>query len=276
MTYSYSLIHFIFLMAICFPAQLCAQHILAGQTEGEYIHHFDIEDIYIYGQPNDPGGAYFNIDEGAWDLLLGAYYFVSGSGTSTRTDVTPFGNTVIATLDSAATWVEKFEYGDTIHPDLYWYADVALFRHQTYDSAYGIFTGEGYMAFRIANPLEILGWFKLEVGDGDMLITEYAFYSESYVGLNKVYEDHHEGDEWKIYPNPAENWLQVSNLRCHSDCQMMIYDLHGLKVEGIEVPDGRDKVQINVSRYRNGFYFIVLYLDNQIIDSHGFLVTRHK
>ena len=108
--YSGILIIFIFyLLAICFPTQLCAQYIIAGQTEGEYIYHFDIEDIYIYGQPNDPGGAYFNIDEGAWDLLFGAYYFVSDSETSTRTDVTPFGNTVIATLDSIDTWVEKFE-----------------------------------------------------------------------------------------------------------------------------------------------------------------------
>jgi hypothetical protein len=55
---------------------------------------------------------------------------------------------------------------------------------------------------------------------------------------------------------------------------MMIYDRNGLELEEIVVPEGRDQVQISVAEYRNGFYFTVLYLDNQIIDSHGFLVKQ--
>lgn len=232
----------IFSLGNWFTTPLSAQYILAGQTEGDNIYYFDIEDIYIYGHPNDPDGAYIDIDGGSWDLVFVAYYFLSGSESSTRTDITPFGNTVIATLDSIDTWVEKLEYGDTIHSGLNWYGNVAIFRHQTYDSSYGIFTGEGYMAFRITSPYELVGWFKLDVGDGDMLIKEYAFYSETYVGINDKFESQY---DIKLN-NPVSDILSLSvnSLHYSENIKYRIIDCHGDILFSGSLHFGKNKISM--------------------------------
>ena len=48
---------------------------------------------------------------------------------------------------------------------------------------------------------------------------------------------------------------------------MRIYNSQGLKVEEIEVPDNIESIEVDVSKYTNGLYFLQYIHYNQIVES---------
>jgi len=107
-----------------------------------------------------------------------------------------------------------------------------------------------------------------------MLIKEYAFYSETYVGLSLVEVSHAGKESLLIYPNPAESWLQASGFKLQAKGRLMIYDMFGRKVEEVVVPEGHDNVRMVLSDNPNGIYYAVLYSNKHIAGRKKFVITR--
>lgn len=196
----------VMILSTCISLNLNAQQILAGQTSGENIYYFDIDDIDLVLPYNQSVGDDIDIDGGGWDLYFNAFQYEGHSGSSWGTDVTPNGSTSISTLEEEPDWVQKYDYGDTIHPYLVWWNSMGILRWGSSSSVQGIFTGEGYLAFRIESPDLIYGWVRIYVSYGQMTIYEYAFYSETYVGI-----DARTNDEFNIkFQNPIRDRLEFS------------------------------------------------------------------
>ena len=73
------------------------------------------------------------------------------------------------------------------------------------------------------------------------------------------------GDEMKVWPNPVKEKFQVTGFRFQVDGQMVIkvYNSQGLKVEEVEVPDGKETITVNVQDWQKGMYFIRLLIDSE-------------
>lgn len=83
-----------------------------------------------------------------------------------------------------------------------------------------------------------------------------------------------EPEALSIYPNPASDIIHVRCSTSHVPCSILIYDLFGRKIEEIEIPQGQEKIQFNVSSYPRGIYIAVLRDEKRVIDRKKFIISR--
>jgi len=71
--------------------------------------------------------------------------------------------------------------------------------------------------------------------------------------------------ELRVWPNPVKEKFQVSGYGFQVGGQMVIkvYNSQGLKVEEVEVPDGKETITVNVQGWLKGMYFIRLLIDGE-------------
>ncbi len=63
-------------------------------------------------------------------------------------------------------------------------------------------------------------------------------------------------------------------LNSGSNCFLVIYDVFGRKMKEISVPSGQVEMQIDVSKFENGIYFIRLFSENNQVSASKFLIVR--
>jgi len=80
-------------------------------------------------------------------------------------------------------------------------------------------------------------------------------------------------DNLTIYPNPAKTQFVVrsSDFEVRDDMVIHIFNTRGLKVEEIKVPDGVESLQVDVSKYTNGLYYLQYIHSNQIMETVKFI-----
>ena len=94
------------------------------------------------------------------------------------------------------------------------------------------------------------------------------------VAINENEEMESIGDEERmvLYPNPASERIncRLSVVNCRFS--IYVYDMFGRKMDEIRVPEGQQKVQLDVSGYSSGIYIAVLKNSRQILARKKFVV----
>ena len=80
----------------------------------------------------------------------------------------------------------------------------------------------------------------------------------------------------KVFPNPAGEIVncQLSIVDFQFELVIEIYDVFGRKMEDVELLQGQDHLQINVSTYPAGLYVAVLRSDGKILGREKFVVVK--
>jgi hypothetical protein len=100
---------------------------------------------------------------------------------------------------------------------------------------------------------------------------------ELIVGMEEVKpEKEDKNGEIIIYPNPAQNFINIEYPITNDECRSIIsiYDIFGRKVKEIKVPKGQQQLKVDVSNWHNGLYIAVLRNNNKIITKQKFMVLR--
>ena len=150
------------------------------------------------------------------------------------------------------------EYGDPLSSINVWYNNVELLKY-------------GYH-YHIALRHQVegkyyYGWMKLYVEmhdeswhDPSVTITEMAYCTIPYYplkfGQKSLTEDVAEIDDtnyYSLYPNPASDYVKLSAIS-YQQSAVKIYNALGMLVDEYEMNSG--EIEINVSDYKSGIYFI--------------------
>lgn len=74
-----------------------------------------------------------------------------------------------------------------------------------------------------------------------------------------------------IYPNPASNRINCQFLNQYSESTIWIYDMLGGIKDVVEMRDGQEEVQIDISDYSPGVYITIVKIDKQIVGKQKFV-----
>ncbi len=120
-----------------------------------------------------------------------------------------------------------------------------------------------YYTKTLISPTLAYGWVTLD----SLLLGEYTF-ANSGTGLVKVNENHNNGNNVKIYPNPTNDVLWIEN-DSPEKSNYEIYDINGKLILNNEFIK---KTKINTSDWKPGNYIMVVYNNNHSIHSEKFIV----
>jgi len=83
------------------------------------------------------------------------------------------------------------------------------------------------------------------------------------------------GDKLKVWPNPVKEKFQVTGFRFQVSCNKIIrvYNSQGLKVEEVEVPEGKETITVDVGGWRRGLYFVRLIVNGEEHESTKIVVN---
>jgi len=97
------------------------------------------------------------------------------------------------------------------------------------------------------------------------------------VGMEEVkQEKEEERDRILIYPNPAQNFINIEYPIMNYECRSIIsiYDIYGRKVKEIKIPKGQNEVIVDVSKWNRGIYIAVLWQKGKLIAKEKFMIIR--
>ncbi len=210
-----------FLTLGMFSSQVQSQNmILAGQSEGEYIHYTDYEpdsSVVLTTLINN-----FDLDidqDGVIDL---GFYVQAGDayvGIKFWTSVVIYNNQLDLVRADGSN-ARELAYGDTINSGMLWGGDsissLILRGYYHYwepepwdDYYYGVFES-GYLGFKIAYPAETYyGWVKIDA-DAGMGIAEIIAYSSAFYSRTVgVHEESSIHESLNIFPNPSNGQFTI-------------------------------------------------------------------
>jgi hypothetical protein len=80
----------------------------------------------------------------------------------------------------------------------------------------------------------------------------------------------------KLYPNPVKGVLSVEfwMLNDEKGFVMGVWDIYGRKLKDIEIPNGQNQVQFNVSSFPEGLYILILSDQHRVLANEKFVVSR--
>ncbi|HOW24490.1 MAG TPA: hypothetical protein PK711_02370 [Bacteroidales bacterium] len=231
----------------CLVLSANAQYIIAGQTSGNHIYYFDIEDVIFYAEPNNPVTFPINIDGGWFDLQFGAYLFIGHYSTSYGSEVAPLGSTSISVLIGEDNWINKFNPGDTIDFSLIWQSEPGILESYYEDDfgnsvIQGVFHGEGYMGFKIDSPDFIIGWIRLDIFWSEVTIYDYAFYSDTYVSDIEINKQDFE----ILFQNPVTDnlLLHLNSSYENTSYYYRLFNLPGRELENGILHEGSNTIDL--------------------------------
>lgn len=81
------------------------------------------------------------------------------------------------------------------------------------------------------------------------------------------------GEDLKVWPNPAKDWIHVKSPRANVNLEktILIYNSQGIKVDQVKVPGHTQKIEIDVSNYTNGLYYLQYIQSDQILETIKFI-----
>ena len=82
----------------------------------------------------------------------------------------------------------------------------------------------------------------------------------------------------EIWPNPAGEQIHVrlnmDDGRFNKDLTLVIYNIFGREVQKIKIPDGQEKILVNVQGFSPGVYIAILKKSFNLVESRKFVVAR--
>ena len=81
------------------------------------------------------------------------------------------------------------------------------------------------------------------------------------------------GEEIKVWPNPAKSKLKVESkkFKVKGEKVIRIYNLHGVKAGEIKIPEVIESMEVDVSKYTNGLYYLQYIYSNKIMGTVKFI-----
>lgn len=263
----------VFIISNLLYFQIIAQNFYAGQTSGSNVVYINISDIILSPGMNQTVSESFDIDnDGSDDLSFWAGYGSYMGGYTKNSSINIFGATEVCYDSDTTSWVERLLFQDTITHNILWYnwagSGCLRYEWQFYDPPYsggsqGIFTGYGYMAFKIETENDtLLGWFYLKVSAGFIRIYEYA-YTGTYVGEK---ENNFNDFQLNFFPNPTNNFIDVIITQDieFSNLSYSIQTINGVLVKHDKIH--ANKFRIELDNYSKGILFLIIRDNENILE----------
>ncbi|MFP4469213.1 MAG: T9SS type A sorting domain-containing protein [Bacteroidales bacterium] len=267
------------------PLQVNAQAtIYAGQITGEHIHYidFDPDSLLTLNKWNEIEHLFLDVDlDGTPEFRFNIRYVYYNYYEDVKAFVEVYNDDVeLVKTNGTHYWARKLDELEPIGENLAWTGDTIkslLLRSQHYEvypppgyyNTYGVFSGEGYLGFKITKPWETYyGWVFLFAeamligGSVDLSIKAMsaAFYSET-VGVEQVSA---KSANLKIYPNPCTEKLTILNQFSESySWYYKVSDVFGTlwKSENCSL----ETTNIDTRNLQPGLYFIDVFDNKQRI-----------
>ncbi|MBN1340230.1 MAG: T9SS type A sorting domain-containing protein, partial [Bacteroidales bacterium] len=165
-------------------------------------------------------------------------------------------------------WIYKFDKnGDSI-----WMRDYYYFNY-TYDDNlfYDVFpaSDNGYIAIGSARP---------DMGDNKMWIVKVDSMGCDTPGcITTVISEElavNRAKGIRVWPNPCRDKAWVTHINHHfrgDERGVLVYNSHGVKVEEINIPENTETIQIDVTRYRKGLYYLRYFHSDKTIETVKFI-----
>lgn len=257
----------ILLLLAAFPGKLNSQNmILAGQTEGEYIHYTDYEpdSMAVLTEYID----HFDLDIDL-DQIPDVGFYVKANDNIVWIRFWSYikiYNDNVEVARTSGNYALELSYGDIIDNNTSWTGDslsslVFMGYYEGYEPPYdtSFYYGEfesGYVGFKIENPWETYyGWINLDVESGpgvaEVTAMSSAFYSVT-IGLNEYLLTN---EILKIFPNPCQDKFTIQISEMNGDiCRFHIFDINGRKIADGKITG--QSTEIDVSDINPGVYFV--------------------
>jgi hypothetical protein len=115
-------------------------------------------------------------------------------------------------------------------------------------------------------------------GDEEQLLVPVHLFVDPFVSVGP---EHGGLEAWErgsmeVWPNPAREGLsfKVLGLSSGIDCSISIYNVSGIQLSEIIVPDGQEDIQFNVRDYPQGIYLAKLKEGNMVKASTKFIINH--
>ena len=247
---------------LIYPALVSGQSIFTGQTSGTNIVYYDIDDLHIDSPNwNTSDQEYMDFDkDGIIDLKLMTDFtywsnlnYMSISAAADASDYCQY-----STLADHPDWIRKHGSGEEIDLSLNWYTEPGplyggtFYKEYTSKATEGVFTGEGYMAFRICGNDTAYGWVRIYCNGAHLTVYDYAYQSNS-AGISQVngfagHPSFHAKTGQLIVEIPEEIYDASSLISC--------FDLSGRVIFQLKPKPGEN--HFDISGYRQGLYIFQL------------------
>lgn len=129
------------------------------------------------------------------------------------------------------------------------------------DSTYTLYLGSGLGSkyerpYTLIYEIEGIG---IDTIYGVEFVTDHTFYQcdSNYVGTKQFEQE----GEVILFPNPAEEFIDIQNLGTESPIKCSLYNQCGILVRNYYWNDS-DKMQLNLDGFSNGVYFIQIHYRN--------------
>jgi len=93
------------------------------------------------------------------------------------------------------------------------------------------------------------GSYNFSAIDNAAAFLQYTFEAGSPLPVAEI-----AGEEWVVFPNPANDLLQIRPLVNHDDCLVVLYDLTGRVVTSMKMIAGENNLVIDVTALPSGVY----------------------
>lgn len=113
----------------------------------------------------------------------------------------------------------------------------------------------------------------LVMGNGGII---FKTYSGGIVDVPEFPADLTEKRDIICFPNPANEVINI-NLELEDNNYpdlVVLYDISGIKIKSISVQETKDKINVDISAFKNGVYLIAAYKDGKIVETGKFIVLK--
>jgi hypothetical protein len=208
-----------------------------------------------------------------WDIKIGPKMYAS---YVKNLRYTQDGNLIASGFfmdDTTSDYIYKgFLYKFTQEGDSIWMRDYNHFNNQ-YDrnffyDAYPT-SDNGYIAIGKALP-DMGGNNKMWIVKVDSMGCDTPGCN---TGVNMFEWIAEEKGELKVWPNPTKSKFEVWSLEFEvaGNKIIRVYNSQGLKVEEIKIPKGIESMEVDVSKYTNGLYYLQYIHANKILETVKFI-----
>jgi len=117
-----------------------------------------------------------------------------------------------------------------------------------------------------------MGYVKVTEDNGacDETTENYDVQIDECTGLDELTRNN-----FKLYPNPASSMITIEFVNGNSEgYEMSVWNMHGMKVETINVASGKSQMELNVTDYPTGVYFVELSTQTTTYNKIRFIVNH--
>ncbi len=243
--------------------------ILAGKVREEAIFTDSLISVAgIFPEGGESQNIDFNND-GIDDAVLSAYSWSSMAGSGGSASISSLNDTKLVKL--------PLDFNTPINKDLTWAfssgeTSCSTIINSTSCSGEWVGAGSKYLGiFIINNNDTIFGWAKLHSnsnGGGYISIDGWA-----YINVTSLPVEENQIEDVNIFPNPAKDFILIEFGSVESkDINIEIFDDIGRIVASKRVTSTNEPIEINISNFDKGIYFIKISSKEQRLTTRKLIV----